>query len=357
MRTRWIGPVLTGAVWMAASGAMAVHDPARVVLKPPEPAAAEPAASTEVAPLVVQATKPEELKKQTYGFVQTFAATTDMLDQIARWTQPVCVSVQGLPPDAAVEVKGRVEEVARALKVGVRKAGCRPNVQIAFTSEPKAVIDKVAKDDELLLGYRHRSDRAKLTTITRPIQAWYATGTGGYGGDTVGMATMTMQCTGVCVQPPKGTYGRQPNGFQFDDEDHDRGLTGCGDSRFSICLSSEFQHVLVLVDTNAVKDLPVGLLADYVTMLAMSQPKSLDGCNVLPSVVDLFSKACSNFGMDGLTRADVAYLTALYKTDLEAKKAGQQTDIALRMADMLLKARATDRQAIWGEMHKASTGQ
>jgi hypothetical protein len=171
------------------------------------------------------------------------------------------------------------------------------------------------------------------------------------------MTFMTEACAGVCVQPPVGTYGRQPNGFQYDDEDHDRGITGCADSRFSICLSSEFQHVLVIVDTNRVKDLPTGVLADYVTMLSLSQPKSLDGCNVLPSVVDLFSKACADVAMDGLTRTDVAYLTALYKTDLEARKAGQQTDIAGRMADMLLKARVADRKAIWGEMQKVSTGQ
>jgi hypothetical protein len=353
-----IREVLAGAAWLCASflgtAALAQHEPPPVVMKPP--AAAE-AAATAVAPVTVQATRPEELKKQTYGFVQTFAATTDGLDQVARWAQPICVRVVGLPMDAEAEVKGRVEEVAKALMVGVKKAGCKPNIQIAFTNSPKAVIDQVARDDEMLLGYRHTRDRDKLTTITRPVQAWYVTGTGGEGGDTTGMAFMTFKCTGVCVQPPVGTYGRQPNGFQYDDEDNYRGRTGCADSRsFTACLTSEFQHVLVIVDMNKVKDLSAGVLADYVTMLAMSQPKSLDGCNVLPSVVDLFSKTCSNLGMDGLTRADVAYLTALYKTNLEAKKAGQQSDIARRMADFLLMANAEDRATVWGAPQKTSAG-
>jgi hypothetical protein len=356
MRTRLIGPIMACAAWMAASAAMAQHELPRVVMRPvPAENAPTAVAPTPVAPVIVQATKPAELKKQTYGFVQTFAATSDMLDQIARWSQPVCVTVQGLPADAAAEVKGRVEEVARALKVGVRKAGCTPTIQIAFSSQPKAVIDKVAKDDELLLGYRHRSDRDKLTAITRPVQAWYVTGTGGADVDTAGVAFAALESPGG-APVPVGAAGREPNGFQYDDEDNDRGRSGCGDSRFSSCLSSEFQHVLVIVDTNRVQDYPAGLIADYVAMLTMSQPKSLDGCNVLPSVIDLFSKACANFAMDGLTRADVAYLTALYRTNLESKKAGQQTDIAGRMADMLLKARAADRQAIWGEMQKVSTG-
>ena len=342
------------AAWLFAGAAMAQHALPGVVMKP---AASEAApASTTVAPLIVQATKPAELKKQTYGFVQTFAATSAMLDQIARWTQPVCLNVQGLPADAAAEVKGRVEEVAKALKVGVGKAGCKPNIQIAFTSQPKAVIDKVAKEDELLLGYRHHSDRDKLTVISRPVQAWYVTGTGGADVDTAGLAFANLMSRGG-APVPVGAAGREPNGFQYDDEDNIRGRTGCADSRsFSSCLSSEFQHVLVIVDTNHVQDYPAGLIADYVVMLTMAQPKSLDGCNVLPSVIDLFSKACANFAMDGLTRADVAYLTALYKTNLESKKAGQTGDIASRMADMLLKADTTDRRAIWGEMEKAATG-
>jgi hypothetical protein len=82
-------------------------------------------------------------------------------------------------------------------------------------------------------------------------------------------------------------------------------------------------------------------------MVALAQPKSLDGCNVLPSVVDLFSKDCpGRNGEDGLTRADVGYLTGLYGMDLEGTKKSQMNDIAERMADMLLKANKVDRLRI-----------
>lgn len=180
MKAPWIGLILTCAAWTAvhaqSSSIRGIHDLPRVTPAEPSSAVAKPApaedAPTAVAPLIVQATRPAEVKKQTYGFVETFAATSETLDQVARWAQPVCVTVQGVPSDAAAEVKGRVEEVAKALMVGVSPAGCRPNIQIAFASEPQAVIDEVAKDDELMLGYRHRSERRRLTTITRPVQAW-----------------------------------------------------------------------------------------------------------------------------------------------------------------------------------------
>jgi hypothetical protein len=356
MGTPWIRAALAGAACLYATGALATQDPPKVAMKPAPP---EP---TAVAPVIVEATRPAELKRQTYNYVQTYAAPTERLDQVARWAQPVCVTVQGLPLSANAEVKARVEEAASALKVPVKGAGCPPNLQIVFTDQPQAFMDKVADEHERLLGYWHHRDRDKLKTVTRPVQAWYVTGTGGSGTDTVPLEFEFVKAGGQAGtnQPPRrGTVGRQPHGFQYDDEDNYWwGSTGCGDNpHFTACLTSEFQDVLVVVDTRRMGDYGPGLISDYVVMLSLAQPKSLDGCNVLPSVLDLFSQGCSNFAMEGLTRADVAYLTALYKTNLEGRKAVQQTDIAEKMADMLLKANATDRLATFGGATvKASTG-
>jgi hypothetical protein len=341
---------------LAASAALATQEPPKVAMKPALPVNAAP---TVVAPVIVEAVKPAELKRQTYNFVQTFSAATERLNQVARWAQPLCVTVQGLPLSANAEVKARVEEVATALKVLVKGAGCRPNLQIVFTDGPQAFMDQVADEHERLLGYWHHRDRDKLKTVTRPVQAWYVTGTGGDGGDVVGPAFESMMKDSPATRPRIGTFGNMPHGFQYDDEEtYWYGSTGCGDkAAFTACLTSEFQSVLVVVDTERMQDYGPGLISDYVVMLSLAQPKSLDGCNVLPSVLDLFSQGCANFGMEGLTRADVAYLTALYKTDLEARKFAQQTDIAGRMADMLLKANATDRLATFGGATvKTSTG-
>jgi hypothetical protein len=214
-------------------------------------------------------------------------------------------------------------------------------------------MDKVAKEHEHLLGYWHHRDRDKLKTVTHPIQAWYLTATSGSGGNRVGVTFAYIDSPsskGAVGNTKPGVAGRQPSGYAYDDEENDRAPTGCGDKpAFTVCLSSEFAHVLVVVDTSKAKDYGAGVLSDYVTMLALAQPKSLDACNALPSVIDLFAKGCpGSGGMDGLTRGDVAYLTALYATDLEARKAGQETDISGRMADMLIKADASDRQATFG---------
>jgi hypothetical protein len=345
---------LAWAAWLPATVALATGEPPKVALKPAEPEAANAAPpSTTVAPVTVESTKPEELKKQAYSFVQTYAQTTQNLDQLARWDIPVCVSVQGLPADASAQVKARVEEVAKALKVRVQPKGCKANIQVFFTDQPQALMDRVAVEHEEMLGYWHRTDRDKLKTVTHPIQAWYVTATNGSGGNTAGMTFAFNGSGGTGAAPtmgPRGTSGRQQQGETYDDEDTLRMPTGCGDRpAFTSCLASVFRNVLVVVDTGKVKAQTPGAVADYVSLLAMAQPRSLDACNTLPSVIDMFAKACGGRdGSDGLSRADVAYLTALYKTDLEAKKTGQETDIAAKMADMLLKADASGRLAAWG---------
>ena len=362
----------TCAAWLTASAALAQHEQATVVLRSPaeiEAAAAaaaaadaKRAAATAVDPLTVLVTKPTELKKQTYTYVQKVAQTTAKLDQVARWAQPICVAVQGLPA-AAADIKARLKEVAEALKVGAGGPGCKPNIQVIFSDQPQKVLDGIANDHEQILGYWHHSQRNKLKTVTHPIQAWYVTGTGGAGGNTTGMEFENISSPAIAGYDPSasspvasraGTSGHQPHGAQIDDEFTERGPTGCGDkAAFTACLTSEFQNVLVVVDTTKVQAYPPGLIADYVVMVAMAQPKSLDGCNVLLSVIDLFAGKCpGSDGQDGLTRADVAYLTALYKINLEARKSGQMTELADRMSDMLIKADASDRLTIQAAAQK-----
>jgi len=340
--------VAAAAVSLIATAALAEREPPKVTPRtiPPEAAAGV----TRVDPVTVLAAKPAELRKQTYNFVQALTATSVKLDQVARWDQAVCVTVQGLPAAANAEVKARVEEVAGALKVGVLQGGCKPNVQIFFTDQPQPFLDRIADQDEKMLGYWHHTDREKLKTVTRPIQSWYVTGTAGDGGNVVGMQFAAKGVHAWNSGPTRpGTFGRQPHGWQPDDEDNViPGSTGCGDRpAFTSCLTSEFEHVLIVIDTKRAGEQNSGVIADYVAMLALSQPKTLDGCNVLPSVIDLFSKGCTGAnGEDGLTRSDVAYLSALYKMDLQSRKWGQMTDMAGRMAEMLLKADTTDRLTI-----------
>jgi hypothetical protein len=346
MSPRWIRALLIGAAWLPATAALAQREPPAVQMKPPAPEG-----TPAVAPPAAEATTPAELKLQTYDFVQSYAAGTPRLDQIAHWNHPVCVAVQGLQAAQNALVKARVEEVAKALKVGARGGRCNPDVEIMFADQAQPFLDRVASTREDLLGYWHRRDRDTLKVMSRPVQAWYVTATVSGASNSGGTAFAYMDK----AETSSDTSTQSVSGEVIDDPDS-RPPGGCAGSRLSACLKSVFSHVLVVVDNKAVQGASSGLLADYAAMLAMAQPQSLDGCTSLKSVIDLYSRGCAGRDApEGLTRADVAYLTSLYKANLETKKVSQQAEIAGRMADMLLKANAEDRLAAKGEAVKAST--
>ena len=286
---------------------------------------------TTVAPVTVQAApKPEVIQKETYSVVKHFAAPTNPeIGQFGRWRDPVCVQVVGLPQDEqAALIKARIESVAQ--EVGLPAAGpkCIANVEVVFTEQPQATMDIVAKRQDFLLGYYHNHKRNQLKTVTRPIQSWYVTSTRGEGTGEVALAFSGFQ---------------DFSNFRAEEVD-DPDIpppNGCADSRIgATCLVSRFRNVFILADSKALSGKELGTVADYMALLALAQPRSVDGCNALPSVVDAFAKsACPGRDPpDGLTPADAAYLTALYQADLRMRKTTEQSDIARRMAKILINA-------------------
>lgn len=314
--------LLSSALWLAAAPALAQ----------PAPQQPQTAPSTTVAPVTVEAApKPKVIQQESRAFVQGYAAAPNAeIDQIGRWHDAVCVQVVGLVPEVAATVKARVEDVAKAVGLKLQKPGCAGDIEIVFTDKPQALMDAVAKKNEVVLGYFHRHEGGRLKTVTRPIQAWYMTATRGGGGPPVGALF--------------GGVGNIEVHDEVIDDPENPPPTSCGDNpHFTHCLKSVFRNVLVVADANRLQGRDIGLLTDYIVMLALSQPKSLDGCGALPSVIDLLSPSgCpGREAPDGLTPADAAYLTALYTADLEANKAGEQGDITNRMAKILTKAAAS----------------
>lgn len=331
LRLKIVGAAIVAAL-LGPAPSMAQPDS-----RPATPLAQGPAPSTPVSPLTVQAppASPEVLEKQARGFVESYAAPTPKLDQYARWFQPACVLVTGLVPEQAAEFRTGVEKVAKAVGAPVGPSGCAPNVQIAFTNEPQRTLDVIAARNSQVLGF----DGVK--TVTRPIQAWYATATLGQPGPKRGedIRPTTAPPTSVLSMATEDNgreRGRDTRGLSADRR--------CIDYRSPTCPHSGFLNVLIIVDVGHMGDVSVGLTSDYLAMLALSQARSLNGCMALPSVLDLYASVCPGRELpSGLTPADMAYLTSLYAADLTVEKAREQSDIAKRMAKILTAAREPAR--------------
>jgi beta-lactamase regulating signal transducer with metallopeptidase domain len=264
---------------------------------------------------------------QAWSFVRSYPAATRQRHMIARWGRAICVQVGGLAPDQAAAVKTRVEAVAVAVGLGAQGAGCRPNVDIRFSTEPQRVLDDVIAHRDWALG-DSTSDTRTATSVTLPIQAWYQTN----GVEFAANSPASLKIL-ASLQVPSGQASPPPVQPQQQPQEQwvpPVGMLTPGAPKLE---ARQFLTALVIVDLGRTGGTNLGLISDDVAMLALSQPRSLGQCNVLPSVTDLFAGACPGRGAPaGLTAVDSAYLTALYAADPVGRVfVSQQDDIVAHM--------------------------
>ena len=62
-------------------------------------------------------------------------------------------------------------------------------------------------------------------------------------------------------------------------------------------LINELNFVTIVADAGKIAGMHLGALADYFTMLALSQTDSFDACQELPSITTLMSPDCPGSGL------------------------------------------------------------
>jgi len=269
-------------------------------------------------------------------FAKSFTVAAKLTGKIARWERGICPVTVGQQPSFTDQVTQRVKDVAAMTGVPINATpSCKPNIEIVFTSTPQALLDNVLKNDPDYLGYAESSaERDKLATVTRAIQAWYATETIDLNGmrrmdsarrlnGGIAMSNFTsMPCTGC------GAANRDP--LYFPDATYAK-VTG---NHIQDGTRSGFNHVLIVVDTYRVLGFKIDPLANYIAMLALTQLNSLDTCQQLPSIVNMLAEGCEQ-KVDEVTNVDLAYLRGLYKASADKSLVVQQNDIADQMKGAL----------------------
>jgi hypothetical protein len=232
-------------------------------------------------------------------FVQSHGNPSFRTGQLSRWENAICAEAMGLSEGFNDFVTARVHTVAAAVyPQRTTTAPCKPNVLVIFTPVPQQFMDSVASKQPQLLGFHFVSEVPKLKTVNRPIQAWYVTAS--QSGADIAVDDIW---SGAPIGPRLG-------------------------SRLYTNVRSSIVFVLIVVDTNKVTGSPIGAIADYVAVMALTKPRLADGCGKLPSIFDLMAPACGTEKADSITAGDVAYLRALYKIQPEQTLALQQSAIA-----------------------------
>jgi hypothetical protein len=112
-------------------------------------------------------------------------------------------------------------------------------------------------------------------------------------------------------------------------------------SRLGDGLHSTFFRGLIVANPDQLGDYEIGTLADHIAFVALAQPASPDACTALPSILDMTKPDCrKQTPVKGMTAADTAYLSGLYKSsDAGANVRTQKEGIAFRIRDALATAK------------------
>lgn len=247
-------------------------------------------------------------------FIFDYPTAVRTTDKIARWKGPICPRVYGLPGRYASFITTRVTAIARNAGAPVdANRQCRPNIQIVFTATPQMLADDLRKNHWPFLGYFdnfHQAD--ELAKVTHDIQAWYLTGTVAYNGS-------------VRVDNPRQDLMMSPMGFDFAGVPPGRVFYAPGAGRFNIGPASTLYNVIIVANPSKLGDYEMGSLADYIAMLALSQPKNFDACWEVPSITNLLSKDCAaDRKTASISDNDTRFLYGLYKMSTANSSVQQQ---------------------------------
>lgn len=282
-------------------------------------------------------------RRMYHDFSKTFATPTKVTGKMARWEHPICPRVVGQNSSYAAFITQHIKYVALAAGAPVdTDAACAANIDIVFTTAPQALLDTVSRDDQEYLGYFTSVAQKKvLATISRPIQAWYATETTDLWGRRrldIGRSIVS----GSTVENFNGLVG--PAGDSTTSSagsalaDGPPFFRSTGD-HLNDGIHTGFNHIMIVIDSGKVAGQDVVPLSDYIAMLALTQINAPDACQELPSIVNRMASGCTHEASDSLTMYDLAYLQGLYQMGSGRNLTVQWGEIGDLMTDRLAKAK------------------
>jgi hypothetical protein len=280
-----------------------------------------PAAKAATAPTISGVTvdaphKNNPLVDPTTQFVRQ-RVPMSRFEQYARFRDPICVKVIGLPAEYDAFVTKRIVDVARQVKAPVAGAvTCAPNINVIFSQTPQAQLTDIAKRRDILFGYVLPTDMKRVTAFSRPIQSWYLARSVGTHGD----SQLEINTGADCIS------SHAPNQPPCDIKSPVIGRAG---SRLGSDISAELVHSLILADTDKVSGQKIDAVADYIAVLALSQWGHLELCSGLPTILNLMADGCDAENRpEAATPADLALLTGLYRVNPREVGNLQRADIA-----------------------------
>lgn len=255
--------------------------------------------------VIVEGTRPE-IEKRAHTFVTGVTHDGYLIKSLARWNQPICPLVAGIPAAQGEFILRGVSQAALAAGAKLGPGKCKANFHVVVTSDPDLLMVLWRKRAPRLFGGESRAAVRRVMGKPRPIRIWYnaqeACAAGGW--------TATQDAGGALGQMFAGS--------------------GCSvkDTHLEFNALRPISSVIVLVDFDDVKAMKLGALTDYISMVGLAQVDLEGEWGDAPTVLRLFSNS-ADVAAQRMSAWDRSYLKALYSTPQKSRF--QRSEIARSM--------------------------
>ena len=289
----------TALLWLLASGPVVAQDagpqaPAAQASDKSQPSKTDPA--TVEPEVTVEARRAVE-RKSINRYVNEITVRTD--GQIARFHDPICPAVVGLPNKYADVVRRRI--IAVAQKVGLTidaKPSCHANFLLVVSTDMTGFIHDARTHWPGWFGGMDTADIDRLERSTAVARAWSATSVRDERGQDVGYGGVLTTHTASLITELTAQY-----------------------------IDASF----VILDRDATYGLTLTQLADYAVMRGLAQTQVPTTDAGIGTILGLFEKAGDSHPRE-LTRTDLTYLQALYKEKGYVKGVLERNRLAAELA-------------------------
>lgn len=252
-------------------------------------------------PVVVTGKTQDVVRDEAKSFVRRTSATP-IDGQYARWKAPVCVKVTGISEENAAFVAGRIAGIAIEAGIKVAKAGCKPNLVVAFAYDANVVSEQLLKREIRTFEATPLSERPLIYESELPVRWWYLVDS--ESSDGIALRQDNAPLLGARIQGGSGNMGNGTlDSVRFS-----------GSYRSSLIESRvrvKIEGAVVVVDAGRAEGKSLSAVTAYAAMVSLARvrlgAKSTDD----RSILSLFSGGAA--APSDLSENDRAFLAALYR--------------------------------------------
>jgi hypothetical protein len=258
----------------------------------------------------------EKMRKE----IQTFVHKVTRLEGefVGRWGGFVCPMVVGVTNAQSMFIQRRMIEVQNTVrqKKPDPDKPCDPNLFVIITDEADQVLADWKQRDPGMFRWKAR-DNVSRSGGTGPVRTWHNAILTGADGESINQVSAVTQIS--------AGSSRVSTGAGFDIEKPSCPLKG----RVEASCWEHIDAVVVLVDARQTGKVTLAQLADYISVVSLSQIDLSADLGGIDSILRLFSQPPPEVPPVGITEWDYAFLNGLYRASYSPMN--QQRDIAARM--------------------------